>query len=449
MVATGTNTINQSVVIYTSGSTGTVPNVTTQAATSVAGTTATLNGYINANSTCVYPYYNCSSYTSYYFQYGTSQYSLNQQTPTQSFGQTSGAVSAYVTNLLPNTTYYFQLIGSNSSGLGYGGVLSFYSAGNASVTAVTTLATNVTSSSARLNGVVTSTGGTNSATAHFEYGTTQNLGFRTADQNVPANFVTNYFGVINTSPSTTYYYRIVGVSNGQVYNGAIVSFTTPATDTGGPVIVNRVIGTGGGSTYVSLSIDDGVQTVGAGDLLIYTVNYQNISTVNLNNAILNVILPTGVTFRQSSQGVLTTSNTVTATLGTLVPGQAGVITIQATADTRIIAGDNLVATATLAFTIPNKAQDTAIAYDLDSIRNNNNLAGLALFGNGFWPNSLLGWIILLLLILILVLIARYFYHRTNAVKAQGAPVNHMHYDANPTGHGSANHSGYPHNNLPH
>lgn len=451
LVATGTNTVNQSISIYTTGgSTGTVPNVTTQAATGVAGSTATLNGYMNANTGCSYPYYNCNnSYTNYYFQYGTSQYAMNQQTPTQSFGQTSGAVSAYVANLLPNTTYYFQLIGSNSYGLGYGGVQSFYSTGTTTtaISAITSVATNVNANSARLNGVVTANGSVNPVTAHFEYGTSTNLGFRTSTQTVSTNVITNYFDTITTSPNTTYYYRIVGTSNGQVYNGSIVSFTTPAANNGGPVVITRVTGTGGGSTYVSLSIDDSVQTVAPGDLLIYTIKYQNISTVNLSNAILNVILPEGVTFRQASQGVLTTSNTVTATLGTLTPSQEGVITIQAIADTRIIAGNNLVATATLAFTIPNKAQDTAIAYDLDSIMNRNNLAGLALFGDGFWPNSLLGWIILLLLILILVLIARYFYHRGNAQRGNGTPATHVHYGAetnNQHGHG-----GYPGNNLPH
>ncbi len=448
LVAGGTNNVNQSVTISTNAN-GTVPVVTTNAATNISTTSATLNGYISANTACVYPYYNCTNnnYSTYYFQYGTSQYSMNNQTPSQTMSGTAGGVLSYVSNLQPNTTYYFQLIGSNTFGLGYGGILSFTTNGG-NISAITTIATNITSNSARLNGIVTAPQGTTGVTAHFEYGTSTALGLRTNDQVVAGNVVTNYFDTINTSPNTTYYFRIVGNANGQVFPGSIVPFTTPGVDNGGPVIITRVVGTGGGSAFVSLSIDDATQSVGPGDFLVYTINYQNISGVNLNNATLNVILPTGVTFRQSSQGVLTTSNNVTAVLGTLTPGQQGVITIQAIADASVLTGNNLLATATLAFTTPSKAQDTAIAYDLDSIRSNN-LGGLALFGTGFWPNSLLGWIILLLLILILILIARYFYHRANAAKIAAQPVTHVHYDNAPGGRGPVNNNGYPNSNLPH
>ncbi len=443
LVAGGTNTVNQSVTVSVNNNqTGTTPVVSTYAATGAVGTTATLNGYISTNNSCGWPYYLCgSSYTNYYFQYGTSQYALTMQTPTQSFTQNSGSVSAYVTNLQPNTTYYFQLIGSNSNGLGYGGILSFNTYGNAYVpiTAITSVATNVVSSSARLNGVVTAPQGATNVTAHFEYGISTMLALRTNDQIVSGNGATNYFDTVNTLPNTTYYYRIVGISGGQAYYGATVSFTTPAADTGTVVVTHVTSGTGNGSAYVSLSITDQSQNVYPGDTINYLVSYQNISKVTLSNAVLNVILPTGVTFRQSSQGVLTTNNTVAVTLGTLIPAQQGTVSITAVADQGIAAGNNFVTTATLAFTTPSTAQDSAIAYVLNNTGSQNSLAGLALFGTGFFPNSFFGWIILLLLVLILALIARYFYHRANESKAAVQQPTY-----NNGGHGS-----YPNNNLPH
>jgi uncharacterized repeat protein (TIGR01451 family) len=345
---------------------------------------------------------------------------------------TTGPVLAYVSNLLPNTTYYFQLVGSNSYGSANGGTLSFVTTGNvvtSSTTAITLLADNISQSSVRLNGLVVAPSYAN-GTTYFEYGTSQALGLTTPSQSL-VNGSSNYFSVINTRPDTTYYYRIDALVNGQQYNGSIISFTTPGATNTNQVVVTRVIGTGGGSAYISLSITDQSQNIAPGDIITYTVTYQNISGSTLTNAILNVILPTGVVFRQASQGLLTTNNTVAATLGTLTPNAQGTITITAVAPTSITT-NNLVTTATIAFTAPSKAQDSAIAYVLNTLGSNqNNLAGLALFGAGFFPTSFLGWILLLGILLILILIARYFYHRTY-VNTMPAPVNHYYGAPAPT-----------------
>lgn len=457
-------------------SNNTPPQVTTSPATNIIGSTATLNGYLT-NGICAYPTIGggypyvptpgCvggSTYSTYYFMYGTTQYSLNQQTPTQTLNNTSGSVSAYVSNLMPNTTYYFQLVGANSYGSNSGIVLSFTTIGNAvnnNISAITSVATNITGTSARLNGLVT---GPNNVpiNTYFEYGTSPSLGTQTGLQSVSTYVVTNYFDTISTTPNTTYYYRIVATSNGQIYPGATVSFTS-GTNTvivnQPPTVITRVIntGTGGGSAYVQLSITDQSQTILPGDTINYTVTYQNISGSTLSGAVLDVILPTGVTFRNSSQGVLTTNNTVAITLGTLLPNQpASTINIVGTANLNDVPGNNFVTTATLAFTTPSRAQDSAIAYVLNTVGSQNNLAGLALFGAGFFPNSLLGWIILIGLILILLFIARYFYHRANADKvAMAGPVTHVHYDTPvptpPMGHTNNGYqpNNYPGNNLPH
>ncbi len=430
------------------------------------GSSQTLNGYIGS-------YYSSSyaSSTTYSFQYGTSQYSLYNSTPTQTLYNGSGNVSAYVTGLMPNTTYYYQLVASNSYGSTHGGVLSFVTNAGGSfgtLTAMTTLATNVVPTSARLNGLVYGTQSVSGATTYFEYGTSPSFGSQTSAQSVINSSVNNYFDVIYTSPNTTYYYRIVAVQNGQKYYGSSIAFTTPGVTTGGPNIpttnvVTQVIGVGAGSAFVSLNIADQSVGIAPGDAITYTINWQNVSTVTLTNATLSVVLPSGVTYTQSTQGVLTTNNTVVVPVGTLVPGQAGSVTIFARANETLIPGTNLVTTATLAFTTPRNAQDSAIAYVLNNVVNRtNSLAGLALWGGGFFPGTLLGWVILIGLIIILVLLARWFYDRQAAERAARMPVQHNYYGAaaangyhapaqpshSPDPH-APHYGGYQGDNLPH
>jgi len=141
--------------------------------------------------------------------------------------------------------------------------------------------------------------------------------------------------------------------------------------------------------------------------------------------------------------LLTTNNTVAVSVGTLLPVAQGTFTIQAVTNNSIAPGSNFVTTATAAFTLPTNAQDSAVAYVLNSVvAQNNNLAGLALFGYGFFPTTLFGWILLLGLLLLLILIGRYYYHRANAHMAATTPVSHTYTTSNTT-------TGYNGNNLPH
>jgi hypothetical protein len=89
------------------GAQAAAPVVTTQQASHITSTTATLNGKISPNQTP----------TSYYFQYGTTT-SYGAQTATQGplSGNGSHNVSANVTGLTPNTTYHFRLV---ATGPGY------------------------------------------------------------------------------------------------------------------------------------------------------------------------------------------------------------------------------------------------------------------------------------------------------------------------------------------
>ena len=282
------------------------------------------------------------------------------------------------------------------------------------VTAITTLADNVSSYSARLNGLLSgSTGG--SMNAYFEYGTTQALGQQTTQQLVTAGSVINYFDTISTTPNTTYYYRAAAVVNGTVYRGSIIAFTTPATvvSNGGGyvapvtyVTTTKTRGVGGGSEFLSLSITDTFQSVTQGDEIVYTINYKNITDKPLTGATLNVLLPAGVTFHESTAGILTTDNTVVTTIGTIDCGQMGTETIEGTINDTVVPGSTLVATADMGFTVPSGAQDSAVAYAVNTVAARSIIGGA--FGNGFFPSTLLGWILLIAIIILIILLIRHF-----------------------------------------
>jgi len=93
------------------------PAVTTQAATGVTATGATLNGTVNAEN----------GETGYWFAYGTSQSALTKATNEMGMptGTTATAVSVALTGLTAGKTYYFQVVAQNQVGTTKGKVLSF------------------------------------------------------------------------------------------------------------------------------------------------------------------------------------------------------------------------------------------------------------------------------------------------------------------------------------
>jgi C1A family cysteine protease len=94
-----------------------LPNATTNAATNIANTSATLNGTVNANGIT----------TTVTFQYGitTSYGSTINGTPNTVTGTTNTSILANITGLTPGTLYHFRVIAANSSGTIYGNDLTF------------------------------------------------------------------------------------------------------------------------------------------------------------------------------------------------------------------------------------------------------------------------------------------------------------------------------------
>jgi hypothetical protein len=221
---------------------GPPPTVVTTAATGIGLNTATVNGTVNANSTS----------TAVTFNYGltTSYGSTVAGTPTPVTGNTVTPVSAALSGLVANTTYHYRVVGVSAGGTSNGNDMTFSTAGPPVV--VTNPATNVTQTTATLNGTVT---GNNLSTA-----VSFNWGLTTAYGNIAGGTPTPVTGNTATAVSAnitgltnllTYHFQCVGVNAGGTTNGADQSFQTGCIPPAAPGTISGPVNVcQGGSGYV-------------------------------------------------------------------------------------------------------------------------------------------------------------------------------------------------------
>jgi len=205
---------------------GTPPAATTNGATNITRTSATVSAEINPHS----------SATTYWIEYGTNT-NFGQISSFQAAGSGASTLteSVSLSGLNPQTKYYFRVFAQNQYGTVNGSTQSFTTQGPpatspAAPSVNTTSASNVGSTSATLNGTVTPHG--LQTTYWFEYsedsllGTV--LGTVTAQQPVSASASTLNVSVnaSNLSANTKYFYRLVAQNSSGTTRGDIVSFTT-------------------------------------------------------------------------------------------------------------------------------------------------------------------------------------------------------------------------------
>ncbi|MFA5386112.1 MAG: LamG-like jellyroll fold domain-containing protein [Candidatus Paceibacterota bacterium] len=142
-----------------------IPTLTTDAATALAATTATLNGTITDEGG--------ASSTITGFDYGLTNAYGTEATSTYAGG--AAAFSKDITSLASNTTYHFRSKAKNSAGWGYGADAILTTA-LAPPTVTTNAATSVATSTATFNGSITSEGDASSTITGFDYGLTDSYG---------------------------------------------------------------------------------------------------------------------------------------------------------------------------------------------------------------------------------------------------------------------------------
>jgi phosphodiesterase/alkaline phosphatase D-like protein len=235
----GENTVNSANGTILSFHTNAVvaPTVITSPATSITLSTATLNGTVNPGW----------AETDATFCYGTASDLVGCATVTAdeslvAAGGSAVPVSAGITGLAPDTTYYFQASGENATGAASGIVRSFRTQVIAAPVATSAAATSLTTSTATLNGTVNPSWAETTVT--FCYGTAADLagctsGAATPATVAPSGSVTSVSKALTgLSASTTYYFRTSATNSNSTALGSILSFTTTAGPTPTPSASN-------------------------------------------------------------------------------------------------------------------------------------------------------------------------------------------------------------------
>jgi uncharacterized repeat protein (TIGR01451 family) len=358
---------------------------------------------------------------------------------TQNYSSGSISISPYT-----STNYTLSLNGNNCNGNTSQSVYvtvnaAQYNNNTAQPQAITTVASVFSGYAAQLNGIAVPNSSYGTTNAWFEYGSNPSLGNRTEYQNVAGTsgsfpYSANISGL---APGRTYYYRAAVQNQGGTAYGSTIPFNTPSAGVYVPPTrvvyvqptVNRVASTTVTRTGLvaqsqpslfKLEVDSNADHMCVGGTVQYTVNYQNISTQDLQNTVLRITFPGELTYTSSSQGSYdVTDRTLTISLGDVQPGQQGSVTVSAQVNSQAAIGKLAVITATIVYTNPvSHAQEQAIAYSLITVSNDcPSVLGASVFGfGGFLPTTLLGWLLLILIILALVVLARSLYHKREEVK---------------------------------
>lgn len=303
---------------------------------------------------------------------------------------------------------------------------------------VTNTPTNITETSAQINGVASANG--LSSVSWFEWGSTVNMTSRTATQSIGFNNNQSFSNTVSgLNPGTVYFYRaVVRNSNGTVRYGSVQTFktlggSTVVTNPPTRTVVRTVVRTVPAVNSVNLTANNVVpglvalrvvdtsstinnQNACVGDEFTYEIVYQNVSNRTLNNSVLEINIPTELVYVKSTNGgtYLNNNKTLVYSLGTLNPDQGGTIYVTTKALSSARGKDSVVTSLSLSYTNPGTlAQEEAIAYVLHNFGTCSvNGAALSLFGGSFLPTTLIGWLLLILIIFALILVARALYERT-------------------------------------
>lgn len=195
--------------------TSSAPTVATGQASSIAPTSARLNGAVTPNGLA----------TTWHFDYGTTT-SYGSKTSNHSAGSGTSAQneSVAISGLKVSTTYHFRLVASNSGGTTFGSDKTFSTSLAPGV--VTGPALNVSATTATIAGTVDPRG--RATSWWFQYGASASYGGTTASKSAGSKVGAQNVGAALTGlkNGTTYHYRLVAKSDAGTTYGSDLTFAT-------------------------------------------------------------------------------------------------------------------------------------------------------------------------------------------------------------------------------
>lgn len=247
--------------------TGASPTATTTAVTSVAGTTATLNGIIDPGNLL----------TAVDFCYGTSVNLTGcttvsaSQSPVAASTSTS-AVSLGLTGLDMGTTYFARVTATNGAGTSNGSIVTFTTTNVPTATTGAATFLRNSGTTATLSGTVNPNG--LPTVVSFCYGNTPTLASctPTADDTLSASRSTSAVSVdiSGLTPNAVYYFTVRATNSLGTVAGTTATFTMPTASAAGPTIstVTPSSGPVGGGTSVTIT-GANFSTTGAGATVLF------------------------------------------------------------------------------------------------------------------------------------------------------------------------------------
>ena len=196
-------------------------SVSTSGATNVTATSATLNGSIIKEGS--------PAYSEKGFCYATTPNPTISSIKLIISGTGEGDYSITVNSLSYNTTYYYKAYAIQNGKVIYGSEVSF-NTGYTEAVVYTSSATNVTPSSATLNGTIANAGSPAYSERGFCYSNSPNPTINNMKKVVSGTGEGNYAANISgLSYNTTYYYKAYVIQNGTPIYGSEVSFSSGYT----------------------------------------------------------------------------------------------------------------------------------------------------------------------------------------------------------------------------
>jgi hypothetical protein len=208
-----------------------LPKATTEAASSIKASSATLKGTVNPEG----------SSTSYWFEYDKTEYKEGETTShgtkipiggeSVGSGTSNVSVQQTPTGLGANTTYHYRLIAESQAGKSYGTDKTLKTLKLPKAT--TEAASEIGTTSAALNATVNPEG--SFTTYYFEFDKTKYEGETTHGTKIPVTAKSVGSGTSNVavhqvpnglSRSQTYHYRVVATGAGVTVRGEDMTFTT-------------------------------------------------------------------------------------------------------------------------------------------------------------------------------------------------------------------------------